>query len=68
MIKLAEINAKKDAIELPEILNHAEPESDDTGLRESPVYANYVKNQWKAHVPPRRSRPNTGNKPFGKPI
>lgn len=28
---------------------HKEPEDDDTGLPESPIYSNYVKYLWKAH-------------------
>lgn len=46
---------------------HSEPESDDTGLPEHPIYSNYAKYLWKPHrrrgfvQSPNRSHLNTDN-------
>jgi hypothetical protein len=46
---------------------HSEPESDDTGLPEHPIYSNYAKYLWKAHrkqggvQSPNRSHMNSDN-------
>ncbi len=46
---------------------HSEPESNDTGLPEHPIYSNYAKYLWKAHrrqggvQSPNRSHMNTDN-------
>ena len=51
--------------------NHSEPESDDTGLPEHPIYSNYAKYLWKPHrrqgfvQSPNRSHLNTdGHRPI----
>lgn len=39
-------------------VNHKEPEDDDCGLPEHPIFSNYVKHLWKAHSQNPRIRKN----------
>ena len=50
MKNFLDINLYPPGMPVPVVFKHAEPESDDCGLPESPIYSNYVKYMWKAHT------------------
>ena len=65
MKNFLDINTYPPGVPVPEVFKHSEPESDDCGLPENPIYSNYVKYLWKSHrrqggvQSPNRSHLNT---------
>ena len=60
MKQMPNLFTNKTPVLLVPSLDHKEPEDDDCGLPENPIFSNYSKYLWQGHSENRRIRKNTG--------
>jgi len=60
MKHLSNINNTGISDKLIPAFDHQEPEDDDCGLSENPIFSNYSKYLWQGHSENRRIRKNSG--------